>query len=866
VTITAEAGHLSGTGGAMPRNILRHAAPGDWDARVHVSTSALDQDNEQVLIGAFGDADNYVKLARSSEGGQGVQLVIEDQALEQSVGHIKPVPQTDLWLRLVKQGEQFTGYYSVDGLEWILVGTGTKAIADADLVFIHFPDGDAGDSVATFSRLVLNTSAFAGWPEERQNVALKPGVVASASTYTYGYEPRFLPSLAIDGGFSVTGSRWAPCNIPDNSGTGPLPAGFEKTDCSTPWTDWWQVKLAEPTYVYSITAIWEGAGLSAPTEWKLQLSHDGITWVTVANPVNNPSVARESVEIADSSTAWQYIRVQGVSGHPTYGLSITEFEVYDAPQTPPGAGGRVLPVPVSQADVDAPPFTLTAESRIVVSEPGLVDSGEQLATYLRGATGYELPVATGSGEAGDIVLVLNGHDALLAGGGLAQAEGYVLEASANGLTVTAPARHGLFNAFQTIRQLLPQAVFSPTARFVPWEIAATEIVDYPRFGYRGLMVDPARNFLTVAEVKAMVDDIAAMKGNKLQWHLSDSQSWRLEIKGPPEDPDRYASLYKTAGCNGGGCLTGWYTQEEFQDVVAYAAERFVEIVPDIEGPAHASRAVSQVPNLSCGNGDWFCTDPAHPNNANAKAFMQEVYTQLAAISPSQYVHIGGDEADGMAQTQYTQWIQDMEALLSSVGKTPIGWTPTPSAYLDSESVHHYWRDQTSAADSIMSCSWYEKGFPVLLSPTSFAYLDFQGPRDPAGNYAWDPSAVYDDYRQVILQDAYCLDDADIIGIQGQMWGESLRGLSDNRYLILTSMAALIEKAWSPEAKTQGVGRFLDRLARQSARWAFEGVNYRPDGSVSWDTYGAGSKLSTGPDGAVVGQLAGLSSTGVGKAA
>jgi hexosaminidase len=401
---------------------------------------------------------------------------------------------------------------------------------------------------------------------------------------------------------------------------------------------------------------------------------------------------------------------------------------------------------------------------------------------------------------------------------------------------------------------------------VPWEVAATEIVDYPRFGYRGLMIDSARNFLTVAEVKSLVDDIAAMKGNKLHWHLTDDQSWRLEIKGPPEDPSRYASLYTTPGCNGANCLTGWYTQAEFQEVVAYAAERFVEIIPEIEGPAHASRAVAQVANLSCGNGGWFCTNPASPNNANAKAFMKEVYAQLAAISPSQYVHIGADEADGMAHAEYNQWIRDMEAMLADVGKNAVGWTPSASAYQNPDSVHHYWRDQTSDANTTMDCSWYQQGFPVLLSPPSVAYLDGQGPRNPAGNYAWDPSAVYDDHRLAVLQTSYCLNDADIIGIEGPMWSESLRGLADNQYLILTSMAALIEKAWTPQAKTQQAGVFLATLAKQSARWSFEATNYRPDSSVAWDTYGAGSVLSAGPDGVVSGELAALSSTTVAKEA
>ncbi|MDR0594402.1 MAG: hypothetical protein LBG60_14360 [Bifidobacteriaceae bacterium] len=172
VSVTAEAGELWGSNEGEPRNILRHSAPGDWDARVHISTTALDQNNEQALVGVFGDVDNYVKLTRSEENGQGVQMVVEDSAAGRQVGWAG-VTATDLWLRLVKVGDLFTGFYSLDGGgSWVEVGSASKVFENPDLVLVSFPDSGSGDSVATFSELVVVPVAPPG-PDVSASVAFK---------------------------------------------------------------------------------------------------------------------------------------------------------------------------------------------------------------------------------------------------------------------------------------------------------------------------------------------------------------------------------------------------------------------------------------------------------------------------------------------------------------------------------------------------------------------------------------------------------------------------------------------------------------------------------------------------------------------
>lgn len=694
------------------------------------------------------------------------------------------------------------------------------------------------------------------WPidsEHTQNLSRLPGSVATAPSQTM-VPPleRWRASNAIDGDRST---RWSSDNALDCL---PKPCSYDPTN------DYLQVEFAEPHPIHHIDISWETA---RPSRYVIQVSQDGINWIDVVRVVGAPPVGpadRHTVAVEDPV---KFVRMQGLERATAWGYSIFEMNVWDGPdRTYFGQSGRVLPVPVSESDGTGDPFKLTAQSRLAVSDDALKPLAEQLAGYLRPSTGFVLPVTSDAAKPGDIALVKSGVADLPDGNALADAEGYKLEAGASGVTITAPANHGLFNGFQTLRQLLPAEAYSTIARTAAWEVADTTIVDYPRFGYRGLMIDPARNFLSVAEVKAIIDDLAGMKGSQLHIHLTDSQSWRLEIKGPSDNSDKYASLTGSGGCNGNPCRSGSYTQQDFKNIVAYANARFVEVIPEIEGPAHAAKAVSQVPNISCLDSNHYCTDKANPNNANALAFMTEVLTQLAAISPSPFISLGLDEAEAVGQSQYSQWAKDMENILKPLGKTAVGWTPSPSGFADPDSVHQYWRDQTSAADSIMSCDWFNDHRRVILSPPSQTYLDGQGPADALGNYAWDPSAVRDDYRNAILQNQYCLQDKDIIGIEGASWGETIQGLDANTVRALTSMAALIEKAWSPQAKTGDENVFAARLAYWSARWNFAGAAFRQEGDVPWLTHAAGSLIRTGLDGQLANlELAGLSAANSTKA-
>ncbi|MDR0594171.1 MAG: beta-N-acetylhexosaminidase, partial [Bifidobacteriaceae bacterium] len=538
--------------------------------------------------------------------------------------------------------------------------------------------------------------------------------------------------------------------------------------------------------------------------------------------------------------------------------------------------GRILPTPVEQVAGAGDPFRLTADSRVIVSDPDLVDLAETVAGQLRPATGYEVPVVDQSQPSAqmaavtscDIILTEAEVPELPADNDKAQDEGYKLVVSSAGASLTAPTEHGLFNAFQSLRQLLPAPIHSDTARLVAWTADPITVVDYPRYAHRGLQIDPARNFITVEEVKAIIDAAAAVKTNILHMHLSDSQSFRLEIKGPPEDPDRYKNLELHAtgqmsgytGCNGSGCVNGFYTQEDFIEIVEYANAQHIEILPELESPGHATANVVALgrDNVTCaGSGtNNFCADPALPQTANGLAFWEVAIAQLAAISPGPIIHIGGDEVSGMAAAHYEYWIGQMEAIINRNGKTIDSWNPGVDGYQNPDSINHYWSDYSPSGQHV-TADWFDDGRPTIVTPENNVYLDFQYAGSPGRTpvteslkaFNWDPEWFIEKYRNYNVSQVTWggPKPEDIIGIEAPLWGENMRGGLDNEYMIFPRFAGIAEKAWSPKSLTQDYAAYQARLEEQGVRWSFQNVNFGTIPETDWGLEAAGSILEYGPD-------------------
>src|SRR5262245_56107738 len=339
-----------------------------------------------------------------------------------------------------------------------------------------------------------------------------------------------------------------------------------------------------------------------------------------------------------------------------------------APSGPPPPA--IVPVPASVQAVGTS-FRL-ASSTPILTPPGLAEPARiagYLAGLLRPSTGYRLPVSDALAAACPRGICL----AIRADRGLGD-EGYELDVSSEGVRLWAARPQGLFWGVQTLRQLLPAAIERPTVQPGPWTIPGVRIADRPRFSWRGAGLDVARHFLTVPEVERYVDLISLYKIDVLHLHLTDDQGWRIAVDGWP----------RLAGYGGstevGGGPGGYYTQRDYADLVAYAADRYVTVVPEIDVPGHATAALASYAELSCdGHAPALYTGIAVGISSlclDAGAtyrFLDQVIGELAALTPGPYLHIGGDEPGSVSGDRYARFVERAQQVVQAHGKLMVGW-------------------------------------------------------------------------------------------------------------------------------------------------------------------------------------------------
>ena len=486
----------------------------------------------------------------------------------------------------------------------------------------------------------------------------------------------------------------------------------------------------------------------------------------------------------------------------------------------------VIPVPASVAFTGGTPFTLTAATRIVV-EPGSAEVeriGGYLAALLRPSTGHPLPVSAGrDAPEGSISLRLGGDAAL-------GEEGYRLEATPAAVVLRAARPAGLFRGVQTLRHLLPptieaeQSVTHKGAKTVP----AGVVEDRPRFAWRGAMLDVARHFFTVQEVKDYVDALALYKVNVLHLHLSDDQGWRIAIRSRP----RLAELGGSTQVGGGP--GGFYTQEEYAEIVRYAHERYMTVVPEIDMPGHTNAALVAYPELSCGKRppavytgievgfSALCVD-----SARTYGFVEDVVREIAALTPGPYFHVGGDEVEALSDEAYARFIERVQEIVRRHGKRMVGWEEVAKAALHPTSLVQQWRSGAVAATAV------RQGAKLILSPSDRVYLDMK--YDPgtelglawAGHvevktaYDWDPAT----YLPGVAE-------ADVVGVEAPLWTETLENMTAAQYMAFPRLPAVAEVGWSPAAARDWES-FRRRLAAQAPRWHLLGINYHRSPQVPW---------------------------------
>ena len=506
----------------------------------------------------------------------------------------------------------------------------------------------------------------------------------------------------------------------------------------------------------------------------------------------------------------------------------------------------IIPQPVS---VVRHPGTFRLEDGMAILAPGEAHTvGQSLADALASATGFSFTVSDDAGKPPSIVL------ALMPAADPPQPEAYRLAVTARAVRIEASAPAGLFYGVQTLLQLFPAAIESRAARPADWSAPCVAIDDSPRFAWRGLLLDVSRHFFTRAEVETYIDRMARYKFNVLHWHLTDDQGWRLAIASQPRLTEigawrvpRLGRWWHIEPPHDGEPATygGFYTADDVREILAYARRRFVTVVPEIEMPGHAMAALAAYPELSCTGGPFYVNPGSKfykqednafcPGNEKTFEFLDHVLTEVAALFPSPYIHIGGDECfkgfwktcpkcqrriasehlHGEDELQ-SYLVRRVEKMLEAKGKKLIGWDEILEGGLPPSATVMSWRGTKGGIAAAA------QGHQVIMTPSEFTYLDL---------YQGDPSLEPDTYSQLLLSKAYAFDPvpegvapAAVLGGQGNLWTESVPTIRHAEYMTWPRGFALAEALWSPPS-ARDWDDFVRRTEIHFTRLDAAGVNY-----------------------------------------
>jgi len=504
----------------------------------------------------------------------------------------------------------------------------------------------------------------------------------------------------------------------------------------------------------------------------------------------------------------------------------------------------IIPKPVQlKPHLEEPSFQLTEKTRIYLNDSTLRSVANFLNDYLQKHYGFKLLYVSDNNMQDGNVLHLAVDSVTYK-----SLKGYELRSSKEVVHIRSATSEGVFYGIQTLIQLLP------VQHTVSFSIPAVEILDYPRFAYRGMHLDVSRHFFDISFVKKYIDFLALHKMNYFHWHLTDDHGWRIEIKRYPKLTQIGAwrngtiiGLYPGTG-NDGKRYGGYYTQEEIKEVVRYANERFITIIPEIEMPGHNMAALAAYPELS--------TTPHEPkqvaqtwgifnkfNNVLLPSdstfhFLENVLEEVIDLFPSRYIHIGGDECSkiwwnksafcqkfikekGLKDMKELQsyFIQRMEKFVNSKGKTIIGWDEILEGGLAPNAVVMSWRGETGGIEAA------RQGHKVIMTPEKFLYFNH-------AQFVKDDSLAA--ARYLPLSDVYhynpvpkSLDNeaaSYIWGAQGNLWSEYVANPAKAEYMLFPRLDALSEILWTPKSQ-QHYADFLERLREQLKRYDLMKVHY-----------------------------------------
>ena len=510
------------------------------------------------------------------------------------------------------------------------------------------------------------------------------------------------------------------------------------------------------------------------------------------------------------------------------------------------ANYEVVPMPLEINTTQQASFLL--KSGVTVYYPAgnekMQRNAEFLASYVKAQTGIELQVQAGEGGKGGIVLQL----------GLANdnPEAYQLKVDANQVVISSPSEAGVFYGIQTLRKAVDVAEGSNV------ELPAVEINDQPRFGYRGMMLDVGRHFFSMDEIKTYIDMMALHNINRFHWHLSEDQGWRIEIKKYPKLTEIGSMRKETvighnSGKYDGKPYGGFYTQEQAKEIVAYAAERYITVIPEIDLPGHMQAALAAYPELGCTGGpyevwtQWGVSDNVLcAGNDQTIQFIKDVLAEIVEIFPSEYIHVGGDECPKVkwstcpkcqarikalglkSDNKHTKEerlqsyvIHEAEEFLNSKGRKMIGWDETLEGGLAPNATVMSWRGEAGGIEAA------KQHHDVVMTPNTYLYFDYYQSKDTET----EPMAIggylpiervysYEPMPKSLSPE----EQKYIVGVQANLWTEYIPDFKQVQYMVLPRMAALSESQWcAPEKKNYEA--FLQRVSRLVNIYAKNGWNY-----------------------------------------
>ena len=484
----------------------------------------------------------------------------------------------------------------------------------------------------------------------------------------------------------------------------------------------------------------------------------------------------------------------------------------------------LIPKPVS-VSYNSGEFALGDKTNIIAlgNAPELQKIAQYLGNLLKPATGFSLPVSasTAAPANGNIYLSLSEDNNL-------GTEGYTLNVSPETIMLSAASPVGLFRGVQTLRQLFPPEIEMGSVQSAKWVISSVSITDKPEYAYRGSMLDVARHFFSVEDVKRYIDLIAAYKMNVMHLHLSDDQGWRIEIKSWP----KLTEIGSTTQVGGG--KGGFYTQEQYKDIVQYAADRYITIIPEIDMPGHTNAALASYPELNCNDTatklysgievgfSTLCT-----NKPITYKFIDDVIRELSALTPGPYIHIGGDESHATKKEDYIPFVNKVQPIVSKYGKQVIGWDEIALSTLQPNTIVQFWADADNSKEAV------RQGAKVIMSPAKKAYVDMQydstsklglhwaGYIEVDTAYIWDPAKYVDSIQR-----------ENIVGVEAPLWSETIVTMDDIEYMVFPRLLGYAEIGWSP-ATNRNWDEYKFRLAKHGPRMKAMNINFYPSSKVPW---------------------------------